>query len=292
MRRVGFIKMRGEVTSAYLFVGSGAGQEIRGYRHAIPGSHEARTVNLCFLLNSSYIASPMHQAIPKLLQLQERDQRIRQLQKDLKDIPNLQARAKTRLAGDQAAVETATQAVKETEVRIKSIQLDVQTRQNTVKRLQEQQFETRKNDEFTALGHEIKRYQDEIIKMEDGELEQMEVLEAGKARLIEAQAKLGETQKLVNDELAALNERGSGIKQRLDALGAERKELASPVDEDTLDLYTRIFAKKGDAAVVAMENGICGGCHMKVVVGVIQSLKQSESITQCESCGRILYLVE
>lgn len=234
----------------------------------------------------------MHPAIPKLLQLQERDQRIRQLQKDLKDIPNLQTRAKTQLAGDQAAVEATSHAVKETEVKIKSIQLDVQTRQTTIKRLQDQQFETRKNDEFTALGHEIKRYQAEVTSMEDGELEQMEALEAGKAKLKEAQAKLAETQKRVNEELKALDERSEGVKKRLEELTAERKELAVPVEEEILDLYTRMFQKKGDSAVVPMENAMCGGCHMKVVVGVIQSLKQSETITQCESCGRILYMVE
>ncbi len=234
----------------------------------------------------------MHPAIPKLLQLQERDQRIRQLQKELKDIPNQQARAKMQLAGDTAAVETANQGVKETEVKIKSIQLDVQTRQTSIKRLQDQQFETRKNDEFTALGHEIKRYQAEVTGLEDKELDQMEALETAKAKLKEAQAKLGETQKRVNEELKALEERGVGVQKRLDELTAERQQISVPVEEDVLDLYTRIFTKKGDAAVVPMENAQCGGCHMKVVVGVIQSLKQSESLTQCEACGRIMYLVE
>lgn len=234
----------------------------------------------------------MHPAIPKLLQIQERDQRIRHLQKDLKDIPNQQARAKMQLAGDQQAVDAATQGMKETEVKIKGIQLDVQTRRTTIKRLQDQQFETRKNEEFAALGHEIKRYGDEVTKLEDGELDQMEALETAKAALKDKQDKLGETQKRVNGELKALDERAEGVKKRLEEVTAERKELTAPVDEDVLELYTRIFNKKGDAAVVPMENAQCGGCHMKVVVGVIQSLKQSQTLTQCESCGRILYLVE
>ncbi len=220
----------------------------------------------------------MLQDITKLIQLQERDQRIRALQKDLKDIPTLQARAKMQLAGDQAAVDAANLAMKEVEVKIKNIQLDVQTRQTSIKRLQDQQFETRKNDEFAALGHEIKRYQADVTKLEDGELEQMESLAA--------------TQTRVNDELKNLEERGVGVKKRLEDLNAERAKLAEPIDPDALDLYNRIFTKKGDAAIVPMENAMCGGCHMKVVVGVIQSLKQSESLTQCEACGRILYLVE
>jgi predicted nucleic acid-binding Zn-ribbon protein len=57
-------------------------------------------------------------------------------------------------------------------------------------------------------------------------------------------------------------------------------------------MYDRIFKKKGDSAVSPMQGDMCGGCHMKVVIGTLQSLKQAEGITQCESCGRILYLEE
>lgn len=230
--------------------------------------------------------------ITQLLKLQERDQRIRALQKELKDIPKNEAMAKMQLAGDQAATDSASQQVKEIEVKIKSIELDIATRQNSIKRLQDQQFETRKNDEFQALGHEIKRYEGDVRALEDTELEHMETLESAKAVLKEAQGKLAVTQGRVNEDLKALTVRADGVKARLASEESERKSLASPVDGAVLDLYNRLFTKKGDAAVVALTNGICGGCHMKVVMGTIQQLRAGESITQCESCGRILYLVE
>jgi predicted nucleic acid-binding Zn-ribbon protein len=230
--------------------------------------------------------------ITQLLKLQERDQRIRQLQKELKDIPKHEAQARTQLAGDQSAVEAASQKVKECEVRIKGLELDIQTRQTSIKRLQDQQFETRKNDEFQALGHEIKRYEAEVRGIEDKELEEMEALETAKAALKQAQARLAETQGRVNDELKVLAERVEGVKRRLAELEAERKEAAAPIEPEALDLYQRIFAKKPDAAVVPLENGICGGCHMKVVMGTIQEVRASGKIVQCDSCARILYLVE
>ena len=116
----------------------------------------------------------MLQEITKLLQLQERDQRIRALQKELKDIPKHEALAKSQLAGDTAAVDAGSLRAKEIEVKIKGVELDIQTRQNTIKRLQDQQFETRKNDEFQAMGIEIKRYESDISKIEDKQLEFME----------------------------------------------------------------------------------------------------------------------
>ena len=118
--------------------------------------------------------------ITKLLKVQERDQRIRVLQKELKDIPKNEAMAKMQLAGDQNAVETASHHCKETEVKIKGVELEIATRQNSIKRLHDQQFETRKNDEFQALGHEIKRYEGDVRALEDKELDHMEVLEKAK----------------------------------------------------------------------------------------------------------------
>ncbi|MDZ4288206.1 MAG: C4-type zinc ribbon domain-containing protein [Prosthecobacter sp.] len=230
--------------------------------------------------------------ITKLLKLQERDQRIRQLQKELKDIPKHEAQARAQLAGDLAAVESTTLKAKEVEVKIKGFELDIQTRQNSIKRLHDQQFETRKNDEFQALGTEIVRYEKDVRGIEDKELEAMEELEGAKAAQKEAQARLKVTQSRVNDELKTLAERVEGVRKRLADLEAERAELAAPVEPEALDLYQRLFNKKPDAAVVPLEGGICKGCHMKVVMGTIQDLRAGEAITQCESCGRILYLVE
>jgi predicted nucleic acid-binding Zn-ribbon protein len=230
--------------------------------------------------------------IIKLLQVQERDQKIRHIQKDLKEVPNLESRAKTQLAGDLAAVEKAHAGVMAIELAIKSIEMDIGTRRTSIKRIQDQQFETRKNDEFQALGHEVERYQKEINGMEDKELEQMEKLEAAKAVQAEAQAKLAATQARVDEELVMLAERATGLQKRLGDLKVERAGLIGGVPEETLEMYDRIFKKKGDSAVAPLKGDMCGGCHMKVVIGTLQSLKQAEGITQCESCGRILYLEE
>lgn len=226
--------------------------------------------------------------VSQLLQLQERDQRIRSLSKDLKDNPKLQERAKGRLADDEAAVAAAQGRVREVELKIKNLELDAQTRRNTIARLKEQQFATRKNEEFQAMGHEIQRYEKEVTGLEDQELDLMEQLEGVKPGLVEANQKLSATKKLVEDELKELAERAKAIEARITELKAERAQLAAPIEPETLGLYDRLVKNKGDA-VALMENGICKGCHVKVVSGTLQSLKADENITQCEQCGRILY---
>jgi hypothetical protein len=227
--------------------------------------------------------------IAKLLQVQERDQRLRSLQKDLKDVPLLQARAKSMLAEDQASVDAAHLAMREVEVKIKNVQIEVATRQNTIKRLQDQQFETRKNDEFAALGNEVVRYKNDVNGLEDKEIGFMEELETSKAALAAAQAKLAVTQGHVNDELKQLEERGVNLQKRIADLKTERATLVEPIDEDTLGMYERLLKSKGNAALVVAEAGVCGGCHMKLLNATISALKADDEVIHCEQCGRILY---
>lgn len=228
--------------------------------------------------------------VQQLLVLQDRDQRIRTLSKDLKDIPNLQKRAQLRLADDEAAVAEAQSRVREVELKIKNLELDIQTRKNTITRLKDQQFATRKNEEFRAMGNEIERYGKDVFALEDQELELMEQLEGVKPGLVAAQQKLAATRKNVEEEIAGLSERAKAIEVRLEELRKERMELATPVDPSALNLYDRLMKSKGDAAVVLVEAGACKGCHVKVISGTLHALRADTAITHCEQCGRILYL--
>jgi len=227
--------------------------------------------------------------VRQLLVIQERDQRIRSLTKDLKDIPNLQKRAQLRLEDDTAAVEAAHSKVKDVEVKIKLLELDVKTRATTITRLKDQQFNTRKNEEFRAMGIEIERYEKEVHGLEDKELDLMEELESVTPGLVEARQKLAQTQKLVNDEIAELGERATAIEARLVELKAERAKLAEPVESTELSMYERLIKSKGDAAIVPLENGTCQGCHMSVITGTSQKVRAAQEIATCEQCGRILY---
>ena len=71
----------------------------------------------------------------------------------------------------------------------KKLELDVGTRTESIARLKTQQYQTRKNDEFQALGHEIERYENEIRKIEDEELELMVQADKIKVDLAEEEKK-------------------------------------------------------------------------------------------------------
>src|SRR5207244_13349547 len=86
----------------------------------------------------------------------------------------------SQLAASAAGVDELKQKTRQVEIERKRLELDVGTRAESIARLKTQQYQTRKNDEFQAIGHEIERYENEIRKLEDQELELM--IEADKLR--------------------------------------------------------------------------------------------------------------
>jgi predicted nucleic acid-binding Zn-ribbon protein len=231
--------------------------------------------------------------IESLLILQNKDQAIRKLQRELTRIPLEEEDARGRLSDDNASVTAIKGKLQQNEIAIKNLQLDIETRRTTITRLKNQQFETKKNEEYRALGNEVVRYEAEVTGLEDKELEFMEIAETLKTQLQTANEKLAVSQASVDEELSLLADRRTNCETQIVDLEAERTVAAGKINDDLLSRYDRTLAAKKDAALVPLQHGTnCGGCHMKVTAATANNTKAEREITACEQCGRILYLDE
>lgn len=234
----------------------------------------------------------MQAELEKLLILQDRDQKIRQIQLEIKTLPQQRKNLEAQLAASAASLESLKHRARQLEVDRKNLELDVGTRQNSITRLKTQQYETRKNDEFQAMGHEIERYEKEIVQIEDRELEIMEQADKLRTQISAAEKTASAGRDSVNRQLAGLEEKAKTLQTQLEELTKERGQLAQNIAEDVVERYERLFASKGDAAVVAVQHGVCTGCHMKVTTQTAVRAKSGSEIVSCEQCGRILYAAE
>ena len=193
------------------------------------------------------------------------------------------------LAASVAGVERLKQKARQVEMDRKKLELDVGTRTETISRLKTQQYQTRKNDEFQAIGHEIERYENEIRKIEDEELELMVEADKVRADLGVEEKKSATVKESVARQTGDLESKSKTLQSRLEELTKERAEIAGKIDEDLLGRFERLFKSKGDAVVVALEHEVCTGCHMKVTTQTAHRAKAGKEIVSCENCGRILY---
>jgi uncharacterized protein len=230
--------------------------------------------------------------LEQLLVLQNRQQKIKQIQTEIKTIPHQRQNLEAQLAASAAALTAVKSRGQHLEMDRKKLELDAGTRRESINRLKTQQYETRKNDEFRAMGNEIERYEKEIQAIEDQELDLMDQAEKLKGELAIEDKKASGARESIARQMADLEEKAKTLEGQLNQLTAERTEIAAKVEEELLSRFERLFASKGDAAVVALEHEVCTGCHMKVTTQTAHRVKNGKEIVSCEQCGRILYAAE
>lgn len=231
----------------------------------------------------------MHPELEQLLVLQDRQQKIRQIENEIKTLPLQRKNLDGQLASSVASLDALKLRAKQLEVDRKKLELDANTRRDSIAKLRTQQYETRKNEEFQAIGHEIERYSKEITSIEDNELELMDQAEKLKSEVGAEEKKTAATKESISRQVVDLDEKSKALQARLDELKKEHADIATKIDEDLLDRFNRMFESKGDAAVVAIEHGVCTGCHMKLTTATVKDVEAGKEIVSCEQCGRILY---
>ena len=231
----------------------------------------------------------MLDTIEKLLILQDRDRKILRVTQELAYIGPERETLRARAIATQAQLEAAKTRVKQIESERKQRDLEIEAKKSQIEKYLNQQLQTRKNEEYKALAHEIEMAKDAINKIEDQEIVLMEQAEAAQKEVVRANAEAAAAKKLVDDQIGVINDREINLKKELAELQTGRAELAAGVDESTRNRYERILKSKGENVVVGIEHSSCGGCHMRLPAQIVTSCRGEAELITCPNCGRILY---
>lgn len=231
----------------------------------------------------------MLDTIEKLLILQDRDRKIRRVKGELAHIEPERQALKAKSATAQAGLDAAKTKVKELESKRKDLELEVEAKKELIRKYANQQLQTRKNEEYRALAHEIEMCNEAIFKIEDQEIELMEQTEVAQKEVVRATQAAADAKKLGDDQIAQLGAREVNLKKELAELTANREELAGAVDDSARSRYERLVKNKGENVVVGVQHGVCGGCHMKLQPQLLVSAQAQQELITCSNCGRILY---
>jgi predicted nucleic acid-binding Zn-ribbon protein len=231
----------------------------------------------------------MQDIIEKLLILQDRDRKISRVTAELAHIGPEREGLKQKAAATQSSLEAAKLRVKQIESERKQRDLEIEAKKSQIEKYLNQQLQTRKNEEYKALTHEIEMAKEVIFKIEDAEIVLMEQAEVAQKNVVTATAEAAAAKKLVDDQITQLNTRETNLKKELADLSGGRGDLAGAVDDSTRARYERLFKNKGENAVVGIEHSACGGCHMKLPAQIVTSCRAQAELVTCPNCGRILY---
>ena len=231
----------------------------------------------------------MLENIEKLLVLQDRDRQILRVRSELNGLGPERQALQTRGDATQATLESGKLRLKQIESERKRLELEVESKKLQIEKYCLQQFQTKKNDEYRALAHEIDNCKAAITDLETQQLELMEQSDQIQKEVTAAARSATDMKKLVDGKMTELAAREENLKKQLVELEANYDQLTTGVDSSVLARYQRLRKQRGEKSVVGIEHSVCGGCHMKLPTQIVVSCQGQRELIMCPNCGRILY---
>ena len=227
--------------------------------------------------------------IQTLIDLQEVDGRIRELEREAKDLPMRKAQESARLKGVNASLEIARSQLTVAQQRVKDAEGEAAAAKERMKELKILQASASSNKEYQQLSMAIEGLEREAEEAEARGYAMMDELPRLERGVKEAEEAVSGESGGVDEFCRELDERLAAVKEELDHLAVERTEKAKLGNPRTLLYYERLRTKRWPVAVTLNSDCVCEGCHLKVPPSTEQMVDHKMELVACTNCGRMLY---
>lgn len=227
-----------------------------------------------------------------LKQLQALDAELFRLRRAEEEKPRETEEAKAHLRAQEAKMKAAEEHLKSLQLAHKEKEMELQTREANVKKLQGQLFQVKTNKEYAAMQREIDSLKADNSLLEEDILKILEGMDTATRQRQQEHARLGEEQRRFAATQQRIEQELGQIVGQIEQLERARAELVPDVPSPTLAIYERILELREGLALVPLLNESCGGCHRRLPPQVLNEVYLKAKLVMCESCNRILYFDE
>jgi len=147
----------------------------------------------------------------------------------------------------------------------------------------------RNDKELGLVKREIDILKEEITGIE-AELQQVyEQAEAATSGLAGLEGELKALAEAREAEAVVLKDTIARLAADIERDRARRQKLIESVDEVLRGRYEMTFSRRGGLAVVAVRDGTCQGCRMRVPPQLYNQIQRNDQVILCPSCQRMLH---
>jgi hypothetical protein len=237
----------------------------------------------------SQVKNPREQ-IEFLKSLQVLDKEIHALNQEKNGFPDKIRRIENSLEAKKTGLKNAEDNLKTLQVKLKENEVSLQQKEEQIKKLQSQLYQLKTNKEYSTMTQEIEGLKADNSLVEEDMIKLMDSIESAKKMIFEEKAIFDREKEASQKEKDKIISRGKEIDLKLAQLTSERGKITPNVDKQLLARYERVLQNRDGLAIVHVEGGACGGCHLNLPAQVVSSAKLKEDIVICGSCSRILYI--
>ena len=227
--------------------------------------------------------------IQTVIDLQDVDARIRELEREAKDLPRRKALESARLKGVNASLDIAKNQLAAIQQRVKDSEEEAAAAKERVRSLKAQQISATSTKEFQQIAITIEGLEREADEAEARAYALMDEYPRLERAVKEAEEKASGEAGGVDDFCNEIDERIAAVKTELDELTVERTEKAKLINPRSLLYYERLRTKRWPVAVTLNAESVCDGCHLKVPPSTEQMVEHKMELVACTNCGRMLY---
>ncbi len=232
----------------------------------------------------------MNPDLRNLIALQDIDQKILTLRKEITQIPDKIQAFRDQLRRESEAVQEHVTRNQELSKQRRAKENDVDMMQTKLSRLKDQLMAVKTNKEYTAMLHEIQAAEEQIRAAEDGILEIMEKMEAIEGNLEQESKVFKARQAELEEQIRQAELRSPLLERQVVELEQEKTALERIISIELLDRYHRIADARKGIALAEAKDELCSACHVRIRPQVYADLLRTGEIHVCDSCSRILFL--
>ena len=227
--------------------------------------------------------------IQTVIDLQDVDGRIRELEREAKDLPRRKAQESARLMGVNASLDIAKNQLASVQQRVKDAEAESAAAKDRVRELKILQASASSNKEYQQLAMAIEGLEHEADEAEARACAMMDEYPRLERAVKEAEEAASGEAGGVDDFCKEIDCRIAEVKAELDQLAGERVEKAKLVNPRTLLYYERLRTRRWPVAVMLNSESVCEGCHLTVPPSTAQMVEHKMELVACTNCGRMLY---
>jgi len=232
----------------------------------------------------------MHAVLSDLIELQQLDNALRDYQRRIDRLPQELATLQKQQDEKKAEIKMLEEKIRNGELQRRQLELEEKRYRESLSKLRSQQLLTRRNEEYLALENALAATERAISENEDQQLILLDQIEHYHKQLQLAQERFSKTKEKTQQQIQDLQAQAKELAMQVEKTRNTISQVLARIDSEILTIYQRLVSGgKINAVVPLSSEGVCSGCHMKVVHQTMLDVRSNDKITTCENCGRILY---